>query len=119
MRAFLADHIPSVGHMEALVLAHDAPGQDWSVEDVAGRLYVPVATAEGILRDLARSGLLAEDAATKRYRYAPDPDGLARRAADARDVYRRCLILVTQLIHERTETPAWRFSDAFRFRRGE
>lgn len=115
VRSFIQSSIPTVGHMEALLLALEAPGTSWSIPELAKRLYVTEVQAEGFLRDLTGSGLLhADSASPERWRYAPATPELDDVATRAGRTYRQRLVAVTNLIHSRTSA-ARQFSDAFRF----
>jgi hypothetical protein len=55
---FIDQYIDTVPHLEALLLLWREPDRDWSVEEVAARIYVAPASAKVILDDLVRHGIL-------------------------------------------------------------
>lgn len=116
VRFFIERHIPTVGHMEALALLIEEPETAWTVALVSRRLYVAEVRADGLLRDLSRTGLLARDESGGSWRFAPPDPEERTRSLEAVTCYRQRLIPVTFLIQSRQEAGA-RFADAFRLRR--
>jgi hypothetical protein len=115
VRAFIRAYIPSVGHMEALALAVEAPDQAWLVEEVAGRLYISEARAEPLLRDLAAAELLEPSVSQVSWRLTTN-GARAEPARRAVRLYRERLLQVTALIHSGGDAGRI-LADAFRFRK--
>ncbi|MGZ3183102.1 MAG: helix-turn-helix domain-containing protein [Telluria sp.] len=113
-RRFILTSIASVPHAEALLLLRAAP-RAWLVADVAARLYVSAPNAGRLLADLARSGLLVQEA--EAFRYAPGNPALADTVDTFAQLYATQLVAVTNLIHSHTERQAHSFAEAFNFRR--
>jgi hypothetical protein len=116
VRAFIRAHIPSIGHMEALVLTVENPKQEWSVADVARRLYVPEAKADALIRHLSTTGLLERAGPPERWRFAPADDALAGIATRTVRMYRERLLRMTEFIRAGAD-PGRQLADAFRFRK--
>ncbi|MDP2310614.1 MAG: hypothetical protein Q8P18_31635 [Pseudomonadota bacterium] len=116
VRGFLRACIRSVGHMEALVLLMEGPNQVWTESSVAGRLYVPEASARSFLRDLAAAGLLDGSGAPERWLFAPSDAALVDQASRAVLLYRQRLLPMTRLIRARDDAAA-QLADAFRIRK--
>lgn len=115
---FLASCIPSVAHLEALLLLRQNPSQEWTRDLVAARLFIRPEEATRVLADLAAAGLSAGDPARgEASRYAPLPD-LAALVNLTADTYRTRLVAVTQRIHARQSNSIQAFADAFRIRKG-
>lgn len=115
LKRFILTSIPSVPHLEAVLLMHAQPGQRRSAAEVGARLYVPEQVAVNLLQSLCDAGLLCCDEG--QYRYEPgNPalDGLLDTLARA---YAEDLVGVTKLIHDATQRTAQRFADAFKLRR--
>ena len=115
IRRFLLVAVPSVPHLEALLLLHEEPRFPWTGATLASRLYVSAEVAEALLKDLAERNLAVR--AGSAYSFGPtDP---ARREAVARlaELYARIVVEVAQLIHAKTDQAAQRFADAFRLRK--
>jgi hypothetical protein len=116
VREFIEARIPSVGHMEALALTQEEPGETWTAARVAQRLYVPEKTALGFLRDLTASGILSGPGAAGEWRFAPVRPALADDAAATVRCYRQRLLPMTRLIQSRHDA-ATQLADAFRLRK--
>jgi DNA-binding IclR family transcriptional regulator len=119
VREFVARHVPTVGHMEALLLLRDAGDRGLNASDLGRRLYVPEPHAETVLRDLTSSGLVASGADGGRWCFRPGRPELADQAVRSLELYRQRLVVMTNLIHTRADTAARQFADAFRLRKGE
>ena len=96
VRRFLLTSIPTVPHLETLLLLWREPGAGWTAEDIARRLYVPVAAAQSLAEDLCEADLLECDGTPRTY---------------------RCRREVTALIHSHVDRKASRFADAFSLRK--
>jgi hypothetical protein len=114
IRRFLLVAVPSVPHLEALLLLHEEP-RPWTSPSLASRLYVPAETAEGLLQDLVERhlALRAGDAFT----YGPTDAAKREVIGRLAELYARNVVEVAQLIHAKTDQAAQRFADAFRLRR--
>ena len=115
VRRFLLAAVPSVPHLEALLLLHGARGRDWNADALAARLYVGSDAAHALLGDLAARGLVARSDAG--VRYAPRDPAVAFVIDELAGVYARHVVEVTELIHSSSDRKARRFADAFRLRK--
>jgi hypothetical protein len=115
VRRFLLGAIPSVPHLEALLLLRGAPNQSWSADALAARLYVDAAAAATLLADLSQRGLAAPSDAGMQY--GPRDATLAAVVDALAGVYARHVVEVTELIHSSSDQKARRFADAFRLRK--
>lgn len=113
LRRFILTSIPSVPHIEALMLLRAHAPQAWSATDVARRLYVPPEAAAAVLADLCKAGILLGGAQAATYAYRPGDDLIERLAA----LYASNLVDVTMLIHSKLDRKAQQFADAFNFRK--
>lgn len=118
LRRFVLTSIPSVPFLEALLLMRANPGQNWSRDTLARRLYVRDKVAEGLLDELCRSGMaaLASDAGDA-YRYEPRDAFLRERIDRLAELYSTHLVEVTHLIHSSLDRKAQQFADAFKWRK--
>lgn len=117
IRRFILTSIPSVPHVEGLLLLRGAPNEPWDARRLGQRLYVNDQTAATVLRDLHEIGALeasAQHPAT--YRYAPRADELRSLIDRLADVYTHHLVEVTHLIHSGLNKKAQQFADAFIWR---
>ena len=67
LRRFVLTSIPSVPFLEALLLLRAAPDRHWHADTLARRLYVGERTAQALLQDLCRAGMVAPDETTFAY----------------------------------------------------
>jgi len=115
VRRFLLGAIPSVPHLEALLLLHADPGRAWDAAGIAGRLYLDAGRAGQLLADLADAGLACANADT--FRFAPADASLAEVVDAVARTYGRHLVEVAELIHTARDRKAQRFADAFLLRK--
>ena len=113
-RRFLLGVIPSVPHLEALLLLRGDPVH-WPVAQLAGRLYIDADTAAALVQDLADAGLATCTA--EGCRYAPVDAATAATVDEVAVLYARRTVAIAQLIHSTSDRKAQRFADAFRLRK--
>jgi Mn-dependent DtxR family transcriptional regulator len=114
VRRFLLATIPTVPHLEALLLLRERP-EEWTPTQLASRLYIDVATATLLIGDLAEAGLLACD--DRGCRYAPREPMMAADVDAVASLYARHMVVIAELIHSTSDRKAQRFADAFRWRK--
>jgi hypothetical protein len=115
---FLLDRIESVPHLEALLLLWQAPEQSWSPEQIATRVYVAPETAEVLLEDLSRAGMIAVERGTPAcYRYDPAWDASSQLMPQVAATYGRQLVRVAQLIHSKASLGVREFARAFQIKK--
>ena len=117
IRRFVLTSIPSVPHLEALLLLRGLPESGWTVVQLAERLYIGNKVAAGLLDDLCRAGMAGKIAGAPLFRYQPASEALRTRIDALADLYARRLVDVSNLIHARLERKAQQFADAFRLRK--
>jgi len=117
VRRFILTSIPSVPHLETLLLLLRERNREWDAAGVAHRIYVPEKTAAAVLADLGASGLLACDDQLRRCRFDATREALAALVGRLDAEYARDLVGVTRLIHSRSSRQAQAFADAFKFRK--
>lgn len=101
VKAFIFQYIDSVATLEALLLMRNHPQQDWDAGQLAQRLYISSVQTTKILTLLTQAGLIGPASShNRRYIYQPKPE-LRNRVDQLAEVYARCLIPVTHLIHQR------------------
>lgn len=114
VRRFLLATIPTVPHLEALLLLHGRQGE-WTPAQLAARLYLDGGSAAGLLGDLVRAGLLARG--DDGLRYAPASDAVIATVDELASLYARQTVLIAELIHSSSDRKAQHFADAFRLRK--
>ena len=119
LRRFVLTSIPSVPFLEALLLLRANPGQQWTGEMLAGRLYISERTAQALLDDLCRAAMAAPCPSphAHAYCYGPASETLRERIDVLADLYARHLVDITHLIHSTLDRKAQQFADAFRLRK--
>jgi len=114
VRRFLLATIPTVPHLEALLLLRGRQ-EDWTLAQLASRLYVDAASATALLEDLATAGLVSANDAG--YRYAPAAADVATTVDTLAALYGRQTVAVAEVIASSSDRKAQRVADAFRLRK--
>lgn len=114
--------LPSVPHLEAILLMRRSAGTFWQADALAKHLYISEEQAARLLKDLCMAGICADDpAASACYSYRPDSAELARLIDRLSDFYARNIIEVTNIIHanapKNQSKKIQQFADAFRLRK--
>ena len=115
VRRFLLGAIPSVPHLEALLLLHAEPSRGWDAAMLASRLYIGIDAARALLDDLVVLGLAVAEAGG--VRYSPRDTAISAVVDELAGVYARHVVEVAELIHSSSDRKARRFADAFRLRK--
>ena len=115
VRRFLLGTIPSVPHLEALLLLHADPGRGWNATGLAERLYLDVGRAGQLLADLAGAGLAC--VAADSFRFGTSESSVVAVVDTLALTYGRHLVEIAELIHAARDHKAQRFADAFRLRK--
>jgi DNA primase large subunit len=116
LRRFVAAKIHSVPMLEALLLLHSRR-EGWTRGDLAGRLYLPDARVDTLVRELCRERLARLEDET--VLYAPADAAIAALVDELAATYSRHVVAVTEIIHSGLERKARDFADAFVLRRDE
>lgn len=109
--------IPSIPHLEAILLMRREPGQ-WEAARLAQRLYLPVERTAVILADLTAAHICRQaDADAPAWRYQPATAELDVLVASLERYYSQNLIEVTNMIHAgtRRHSRIREFADAFKW----
>jgi hypothetical protein len=98
LRSFILT-LPSVPFLEALLLLHGAPGQIWTAEAIAQRLYLQsIRQADAIVRELGARGFCACTPGGHVI-YQPADPALHALIAELSREYQHRLIEITKLVH--------------------
>lgn len=120
IRRFVLTSIPSVPHLEALLLLRSAEREFWSAAMLAQRLYIGEKLAQSLLIELCRAGMIEpRDEANHSisYRYQPGTAALRLTIDNLAELYARQLVEITHLIHSKLDRKAQQFADAFKWRK--
>jgi DNA-binding IclR family transcriptional regulator len=116
VREFIARCLPSIDHLDALLLLARDESRTWTSQEAAGALYCAPQSCEKALTDLVRFGLAELEASA--YRYRPATDTLRVAVSSLETMNRERPVSLIREIYR--ESPSARsFSDAFRLRRTE
>ena len=103
LRRFILDALPSVSHLEAVLLFHARPERALAVAEVGSALYLEQEAAGAVLAELQRSDVLRTlpgPDTLPRFGYAPRDASIARLVDELAAAYARCLVELTTLIHD-------------------
>jgi DNA-binding transcriptional regulator YhcF (GntR family) len=117
VRRFVLTSIPSIPHMEALMLLRTNAPMRWTAESLAHRLYVTQQAAANVLADLLKAGMLRADEASGAFFYPDSPDELSALIDQLAAQYATNLVEVTLLIHSKLDRKAQQFANAFSLRK--
>ena len=101
VRSFVLSNIPSIPHLEALMLLRRAAPDCWSARVVARRLYISEQSAAAVLADLSRTGMLCCDPSAGTFCYSHSPDSISMVVDKLSALYASHLVEVTGLIHSK------------------
>src|SRR6218665_3472424 len=93
LRRFILTSIPSVPHLEAVLLLRNAPDMPWTGALLAERLYLGEKIAASLLVDLASAGIAAAE--HPGYRYQHRSEELRARIDQLAAAYSNHLLEVT------------------------
>ena len=103
LHQFVLDALPTVSHLEAVLLFHARPERTLAADEVGSALYLGPKAAAAVLADLQRSGVLrvlpGHGDAPAHFGYAPDDAALARLLDELASAYTTRLVELTTLIH--------------------
>lgn len=117
VRRFVLTSIPTVPHLETLLLLWRDPGVAWTAEQIASRLYVQPEAAQAFAEDLARADLLESAGDPRSFRSRQGDASLALLLGDVEAVYSRQLRAISELIHSNLDRKAAKFVQAFSWRK--
>ena len=114
VRRFILTSVPSVPHLEAMLLLRGEPGTSWDAPMLSRRLYVTQGRAAELMQHLVEAGFVVPSPPCLIWRPSPEAAQLVDELAAH---YSENLLGVTGLIHSREDRRAHQFADAFRLRK--
>ena len=118
VRRFIVTSVPSIPHLEALLLLRDTTIPAWNAEILAQRLYIGTRQAADLITALHNSGFLVPiDGSPGNYCYQPSHPSLRVIVDQLAQAYREDLIGITNLVHSASSKKVQQFADAFKWRR--
>jgi hypothetical protein len=116
---FVLRRIDTVTELETLLIMSAEETREWSVEDVAARVYVAKPSAAAVLHALQTRRLITGDATGTRFRFSPAGEEERQTIVQTAIAYRIHLIPITTLIHKKASAPVQEFARAFNFKKDE
>jgi hypothetical protein len=116
VREFIARYLPTLDHLDALLLLARDESRTWTSHDAAGALHCAPPTCERALADLVRFGLA--ELRMSAYRYAPSTAELRAGVSGLEAMNREQPVSLIREIYRQSPS-ARSFSEAFRLRRRE
>jgi hypothetical protein len=101
VQRFVSTSIPSIPHLEALMLLRATAPSRWNADSLARRLYIKPPAAAKVLADLSRAGLLGFAGAGSAFFYCPREHELRALVDDLAALYAARLVEITLLVHSR------------------
>jgi hypothetical protein len=117
IRELIDRYVPSMRHLELLLLLRADVARDWTVGAVAEQLLSGTNQIARLVGDLEKFGLVRHhpSSAPESFRYAPANAQLAHDIDALTAMYHRQPVTLIREIYER-QSAARRFADAFRLR---
>lgn len=121
VRALLQRALPSMVHVEALLLLSKVPSESRQPHAVAAKIGTTPDIAAAALADLVTSRLAetAPGAAPPEYRLATTDAATVHAIASLQEMYDRRPVTLVKAVYDRPPAPLKAFADAFRVRKEE
>lgn len=116
VRRFIISNIPSVPHLEALLLMRSEPNHQWSISELAKRLFINEQVTQAVIDHLQTAGVI-QKANENAYQYYTPNEELKKLIDNLAMTYSSSLIEVTNLIHSNMDHKAVKFANAFIWRK--
>ena len=116
--ALLRRALPSMVHIEVLLLLAKEPAKSWDAATAAGEVHSTPALAAAALTDLesARLAAAVPGSDPPAYRIDTSDDLAANAVASLREMYERRPVTLIRAVYERPPSAITAFADAFRVR---
>jgi hypothetical protein len=115
---FLDRYVPSLGHLEALLLVRNLAPRPIAAADVARRLYIMPDVAAAQLAELQGFGLLTPaESAERGFQYVPPDADLDRLIDETARLYQQRRVTVITYIYSKPVNKVRTFADSFRLRK--
>jgi hypothetical protein len=104
VQQFVAASIPTIPHLEALMLLRATAPAQWSADSLARRLYISRKAAAQVLGDLSKDGILGGAAGADGAFFYPAREGAPTALVDRLSaLYATHLVDITLLVHSSSE----------------
>ena len=120
VRDFVSRYLPTLEHLEVLMLLQRTAARFWSPPEVAGELRIADPTAADVLEGLASDNFLDIKISNDvLYRFNPATPALEGIAARSADFYSRERIAMMNLVVTGSLGPIRDFAEAFRLKKSK
>jgi hypothetical protein len=116
---FILKRIDTVTELETLLIMCADEARVWSVDDIASRIYVPAPGAAAVLHGISVKGLVSVDESGREYRFSPANDEVRQMVQQTAAAYRKNLIPITTLIHNKASVSVQEFARAFSLKKDD
>ena len=118
VRALLQRALPSMVHVEALLMLSKSPSESFQPFAVAARIGTAPDTAAAAIAELVAARLVeqAPGSAPPEYRFAATDLSTANAVAALQEMYDRRPVTLVKAVYDRPPNSAKAFADAFRVR---
>lgn len=116
LEEFIRTSIASVDDLRVLLLFQRSQQTGMDLTEVAGKLYLPPATAAGVVARLVSRGLLAGEGNPVRYRYQPASPEIGELVGKIVELDRERPVSLMKMMYPRAQDVR-AFADAFRLRK--
>jgi hypothetical protein len=116
---FVLKRIDTVTELETLLIMSAEETRQWSVDEIAARIYVAKPSAAAVLHALQTHGLIAADVAGTRFHFTPASEEERQTIVQTAIAYRTHLIPLATLIHKKASGPVQEFARAFSLKKDE
>ncbi|HUQ10672.1 MAG TPA: hypothetical protein VM146_10195 [Steroidobacteraceae bacterium] len=116
---FILKRINTVAELETLLIVSAEEGREWSVEDIASRIYAATPSAAAVLHALEQTHLVRSTEGGSRFRFSPADEEERQVVVQTAVAYRTHLIPIATLIHRKASAPVQEFARAFSLKKDE
>ena len=114
---FVHKSIPSLAHLEILLLLRTEPTRTWTAEQVNAELRTSIHSAQMGLKDLYAQALLVTENGA--YRYAPMDFSMGAAVSELAGLYATHRVRVIESVFSRPSHAIRDFAEAFKLKKGD
>lgn len=111
--SFIIKRIDSVTELETLLIMSAEESREWSIDEIAARIYTASPSAAAVLQALRRRNLVSVNASGTRFQFSPSSEDERQVVVQTATAYRANLISIATLIHNKASGPVQEFARAF------
>ena len=119
VQQFVLKRIDTVAELETLLIMSAEETREWSVDDIAARIYVANPSAAAVLHALQMHGLVAANETGTKFRFSPAGEEERQTILQTAIAYRIHLIPIATLIHKKASGPVHEFARAFSLKKDD